>query len=566
MRDLRLWWHLFAVISFLTFVSAEDRLITADEAEHLVERAGSPSSWWYANIQRRGTVPFNSNTSYVLVRNVMDYGAFGDGVRDDTVAINKALAEGSRCKGHKSMPIPCESSTTQPAIVYFPPGVYLMSAPAVMFYNTIMLGDGVNMPTIKASASFNGISILDSNPYYGGTDTWWANQNNFYRQIRNLILDTTALPMSSSVSGIHWQVAQATSLQNLVFNMRVGGGDANKQIGLYMENGSGGFMRDCVFNGGGIGAMVGNQQFTASNFTFNNCQMAVFMIWDFVWAFRDLKINNCPIGISVTRDRDPQFGGVVISDTVFKNVTTGIITTYNCSAKLTAPASMTLNHVDFRGAKIAVAHVNGTIFLQGGSVVDTWQQGMTYETDYTLQNFPTHQNQTCYAPHVNVRCTQGPIAGPQYPAVLKDPISGNILDRGKPTYDGYPLSAFISAKANGCKGDGVTDDSDCIQKLFTNALPSQVIFFDHGAYVVTKTIYVPPNRRIFGEGWALIMFKDAGLWSDMNNPAVGFRVGNPGEVGFLEMQDIVFETIGTTPGLICMEWNLAEDGQATAGE
>ena len=102
----------------------------------------------------------------------------------------------------------------------------------------------------------------------------------------------------------------------------------------------------------------------ASNFTFNNCQMAVFMIWDFIWAFRDLKINNCPIGISVTRDRDPQFGGVVISDTVFQNVTTGIITTYNCSSKLTAPASMTLNHVDFRGAQIAVAHVNGTIFLQ----------------------------------------------------------------------------------------------------------------------------------------------------------------------------------------------------------
>jgi glucan 1,3-beta-glucosidase len=30
-------------------------------------------------------------------------------------------------------------------------------------------------------------------------------------------------------AGIHWQVAQATSLQNIVFNMRTDGGDANAQ-------------------------------------------------------------------------------------------------------------------------------------------------------------------------------------------------------------------------------------------------------------------------------------------------------------------------------------------------
>ena len=38
---------------------------------------------------------------------------------------------------------------------------------------------------------------------------------------------------------IHWQVAQATSLQNIQFNMVVGGGAANKQQGIFMDNGSG---------------------------------------------------------------------------------------------------------------------------------------------------------------------------------------------------------------------------------------------------------------------------------------------------------------------------------------
>jgi hypothetical protein len=41
---------------------------------------------------------------------------------------------------------------------------------------------------------------------------------------------------------IHWQVAQATSLQNIQFNMVIGGGTANKQQGIFMDNGSGKFL------------------------------------------------------------------------------------------------------------------------------------------------------------------------------------------------------------------------------------------------------------------------------------------------------------------------------------
>lgn len=44
-----------------------------------------------------------------------------------------------------------------------------------------------------------------------------------------------------------------------------------------MDNGSGGFMTDLVFNGGHAGMFLGNQQFTTRNLTFNNVQTAVFM-------------------------------------------------------------------------------------------------------------------------------------------------------------------------------------------------------------------------------------------------------------------------------------------------
>ena len=41
------------------------------------KRATPPSTYWFQNIQRKNVIPFNTNSSYVLYRNVMDYGATG---------------------------------------------------------------------------------------------------------------------------------------------------------------------------------------------------------------------------------------------------------------------------------------------------------------------------------------------------------------------------------------------------------------------------------------------------------------------------------------------------------
>jgi glucan 1,3-beta-glucosidase len=82
--------------------------------------------------------------------------------------------------------------------------------------------------------------------------------------------------------------------------MRVQQNDGNKQQGIFDENGSGGFflyfflfffifffyidyilrfMSDLIFNGGGLGAAFGNQQFTSRNLTFNQAYHAIQMIW-----------------------------------------------------------------------------------------------------------------------------------------------------------------------------------------------------------------------------------------------------------------------------------------------
>jgi hypothetical protein len=129
------------------------------------DAAASSSSYWVANIARQGTVAYGTS-GYQIFRNVQTFGAKGDGVTDDTVAINAAITAGTRCGQG------CDSSTTTPALVYFPPGTYLISAPLVQLYYTQFVGDAVSVPTIKASAGFQGIALIDSDPYADGGVNW----------------------------------------------------------------------------------------------------------------------------------------------------------------------------------------------------------------------------------------------------------------------------------------------------------------------------------------------------------------------------------------------------------
>lgn len=66
------------------------------------------------------------------------------------------------------------------------------------------------------------------------------------------------MPPANGATGVHWQVAQATSLQNIRFEMSTDASTIHQ--GIWAENGSGGFMSDLIFNGGKFGMWVGNQQ------------------------------------------------------------------------------------------------------------------------------------------------------------------------------------------------------------------------------------------------------------------------------------------------------------------
>lgn len=517
---------------------------------HHVKRYGSGGPYWFSQIKRQGKTPYGSNSSWVIWRNVRDYGAKGDGITDDTYAINNATVDGDRCG------LGCDSRTTQPAIVYFPPGTYRVSRPIIQYYYTQFVGDANNLPVLMGTPDFFGIGIVDSDPYLAYGFSWWANQNNFWRHIRHMVFDLTQMPATGGMHGLHWQVAQGTSLQNIVIRMRPATwGDKNDQIGIFMDNGSALYMEDVIFEGGSIGFFAGNQQYTIRNFTFNGCKTGIFQNWNWVFLYKEMHFNDVGIPLDIRQGGDvPATGSIVMQDSVITNALYGIVTTFSHNSTPPAAGSLVLDHVNFINSPIAVQFPNDTVIVPGNRMVESFIQGTSY-TAY--EHMEVQHGLECWVPTANFSRIQQEARPPVKPQSLLTP-TGSIYSRSRPQYEGVPVQNFISIIDYGCKGDGYSDDTACMQNFLNSIQPGQIAYFDHGAYLIRDTIQVPNNIKIMGEIWPYIMFDGTSpVWQDQYNPKPGWRVGNPGDVGTTEIVEIMFQTRGPTPGLICTEWNLA---------
>lgn len=155
----------------------------------------------------------------------------GDGVTDDTAAINRAISDQNRCG-----PWVCQSSTTSPAIIYFPAGTYIISSSIIMYYMTQIHGNPNSLPVLKATAGLSGLGVIDASKYNDQNGApGWTSTNVFMRQIRNVVVDLTAIPPDRDAKGIHWPASQATSLQNVKVVMTPAAN--SKHTGIFVENG-----------------------------------------------------------------------------------------------------------------------------------------------------------------------------------------------------------------------------------------------------------------------------------------------------------------------------------------
>jgi hypothetical protein len=503
------------------------------------KRAGT---FWMETLGQRhkGTVPWGGDSSYRVFRNVVtDYGADPTGARDSTAQIQKAIDDGKRCGAN------CNGSTTKNAIVYFPPGRYLVSKSISVYFGTQIIGDANNWPTIVGASSFIGLGVLSTDVYVDGGGTgpdggpvqWYINTARFYSQIRNIRIDIRATPPGAYVAALHYQVAQATTLENV----EIIADSATNQQAIFAENGSGGVMSDITFTGGNFGIYGGSQQFSAARLTFNGCNTAVQLIWDWSWIWKSITINNAQVGFRLYNDGNSQIpGSVTIVDSVFTNIRESAI-------EMAAPADvrdsgftgLVLDNVNL-GAKIK-DHFSTNQILAAG-YYKYYVMGSTYK-----------DNKRSW--------TKAAMSYTRESTLLGSKVSGldvaPYFERKKNQYTDKSAADFVHLKDEGARGDGSTDDTAAVQNALNKyADGSKVIYVDAGTYIIKDTVTIPKDAKIVGETWSQFAANGA-RFADATKPVAMFKVGKDGDVGTVEMQDLMLTSKGPTPGVILMEWNVA---------
>lgn len=139
---------------------------------------------------------------------------------------------------------------------------------------------------------------------------------------------------------------------------------------------------------------------------------------------------------------------------------------------------------------------------------------------------------------------------------LVSPISYNkgtfnfspAVDHNTPILDTARCST-----SHGAKGDGVTDDTINLNSVFTVAVNlSSIVYIPHGVYKVTDTLKIPKGSRIIGQAWSQIMATGP-KFQDADDPHVAVQVGHEGDIGIVEIQDLLFTVSGPTAGAVLVE-------------
>lgn len=96
------------------------------------------------DLNSTGAIPTGVRNALGLPISVEVYGAAGDGVTDDTAAIQAAL----------------DAAEDDGGVVCLPVGVYVVTAPLVIAHEVSLRGAGRSVSTIKAGAGFSGASVV----------------------------------------------------------------------------------------------------------------------------------------------------------------------------------------------------------------------------------------------------------------------------------------------------------------------------------------------------------------------------------------------------------------------
>lgn len=190
----------------------------------------APAKYWLETQDHtgsgRGYAPFvQGNTAYPVHRNALDYGCKNDGSGNQTATLQDAIDSDGQGGSREGKGV-----TYMPAEVFLPGGVYTLDSTLDIRLGTIIVGDPLNRPVIKASPDFVGSTLINGqDPAAGHPET------TFMIALKDVILDTTDLDPSATFTALQWGIAQGCSLTNVEINMPQG---SLGHIGIHINGGS----------------------------------------------------------------------------------------------------------------------------------------------------------------------------------------------------------------------------------------------------------------------------------------------------------------------------------------
>uniref|UniRef100_A0A093VD60 Glucan endo-1,3-beta-glucosidase BGN13.1 n=1 Tax=Talaromyces marneffei PM1 TaxID=1077442 RepID=A0A093VD60_TALMA len=498
------------------------------------QQSQQPTEYWLQTQDHtsdaRGYAPYiQGNPHYPVYRDVIEYGARNDGSGNQTEALQNAIDTDGMGGSREG-----KGSTNMPAEVFLPGGVYTLGGTLTLRLGTIIVGDPLNRPIIKASPDFVGTSLVNGqDPASGHPETV------FLVAMRNVIIDTTAIDPSITFTALQWGIAQGCSLGNVDINMPQG---SNGHIGIHLNGGSTIAVTDVTINGGGIGIQDSNQQVNFKNIRFNGCRTGFAATGGFTVVLQAATFENCGLGIDMTKN---SLGSMVVLDSTSTN--TGVLVKFHDSS----------NDPGNRNSQIVIENHNSDGQFPLASTSD----------GRTVLNAQNHVGTWIYGNDIPGVFASGQFSYTSRPSALLDG-SGRYFMRKPPDYANYPADRIVNVKqvaGQVVKGDGVTDDSTSLNAILRdNAANCRVSYFPYGVYLLRDTLFIPPGSRIVGQAWA-VLSGAGGAFTDPWNPRPVVRVGYPGDVGVAEIQNMRFTVSEVLPGAKILEINMAGSSPGDVG-
>lgn len=484
----------------------------------------SPSTYWLAEQDHtgvpRGYAPHVSNPNYPVWRNVLNYGARNDGSGDQTSSIQNAINDNGSGGSRKSSGV-----TRYPAEVFLPGGTYQLGSTLELRVGTVITGDPLNPPVLKAAAGFKGEFLVM------GYDSGNGNpETSFMTLVRNVVLDTTALSPARVITALQWGVAQGSGLTNVRVEMP---SSSTGHTGIYIKAGSTIAVTDVHITGGAVGIKNSNQQVNFKNISFKYCTTAFQATGGHTALLQGATFDTCGFGIDMTGNG---LGSLVLLDS--SSVNSGIVVKFHDSSNDggNRNSQILIQNLAHNTNNAIAVDSKGNVKLGAVSHVDTWVWGNVTPGQYESgTSFSTSR-----------------------PDIL---LAGNkYFTKAQPTYAEYGIDQIVNVKAVSghiVKGDGSTDDSASLNAILAdNAANCKITYFPYGVYVVKDTLVIPKGSRIMGEAWPVIA--GAGdAFKDSKNPKAVVQIGQAGDVGVAEIQNMRFSVAEILPGAKILEINIA---------